>query len=144
MAVLVTGGAGYIGSQTARLLRERGRDVVILDSLELGDERACLGAPLVVGDIADAALVQKAIADHGVDAIVHFAGYKAAGESMEDPGRYFGNNVAKTSALVDAARDAGLDLGAKRAEPEPPPKEEPKKSKKQKSSTNRGLTKAVE
>ncbi|NLV55790.1 MAG: UDP-glucose 4-epimerase GalE [Acidimicrobiales bacterium] len=108
MAVLVTGGAGYIGSQTARLLRERGRDVVILDSLELGDERACLGAPLVVGDIADAALVQKAIADHGVDAIVHFAGYKAAGESMEDPGRYFGNNVAKTSALVDAAREVGV------------------------------------
>lgn len=108
MAVLVTGGAGYIGAHTARLLRERGRDVVVLDSLELGDERACLGAPLVVGDIADADLVKATIADHDVDAIVHFAAYKAAGESMEDPGRYFGNNVAKTSALVDAAREVGV------------------------------------
>lgn len=108
MAVLVTGGAGYIGAHTGRLLRERGRDIVVLDSLEGGDERACLGAPLVIGDIADAALVQKVIADHGVDSIVHFAAYKAAGESMEDPGKYFGNNVAKTSALVDAAREVGV------------------------------------
>lgn len=109
MTVLVTGGAGYIGSHTARLLRERGRDIVILDSLEGGHREAALGAPLVVGDIADADLVTRTITEHGVDSIVHFAAYKAAGESMEDPGKYFGNNVAKTSALVDAARTVGVD-----------------------------------
>ena len=108
MAVLVTGGAGYIGAHTARLLRERGRDVVIYDSLELGRREATLGAPLVVGDIADADLVRATIAEHGIDAIVHFAAYKAAGESMERPGRYFGNNVAKTNALLDAAQEAGV------------------------------------
>lgn len=109
MTVLVTGGAGYIGSHTARLLRDRGRDIVILDSLEGGHPDATLGAPLVVGDIADADLVRRTITEHGVDSIVHFAAYKAAGESMDDPGKYFGNNVAKTSALVDVARTVGVD-----------------------------------
>lgn len=109
MTVLVTGGAGYIGSHTARLLRQRGRDIVILDSLEAGHPEATLGAPLVVGDIADTELVRRTITEHGVDSIVHFAAYKAASESMQDPGKYFGNNVAKTSALVDAARTVGVD-----------------------------------
>jgi len=109
MAILVTGGAGYIGAHTARLLRERGREVVIFDSLELGRREATLGAPLVVGDIADAALVRSTITEHGIDAIVHFAAYKAAGESMEVPGKYFAGNVAKTNALVDAARQEGVD-----------------------------------
>ncbi len=109
MTVLVTGGAGYIGSHTARLLRERGRDIVILDSLEAGHREAALGAPIVEGDIADAEVLRRTIVEHGVDSIVHFAAYKAAGESMEDPGKYFGNNVAKTSAMVDVARTVGVD-----------------------------------
>jgi UDP-glucose-4-epimerase GalE len=102
MTVLVTGGAGYIGSHTVLALRERGTDVVVLDTLELGFEAALLGAPFVEGDIADAPLVQKVVADHGVDAVIHFAGYKNAGESMRDPGRYFANNVAGTAALLRA------------------------------------------
>jgi len=109
MTVLVTGGAGYIGAHTTRLLRERGRDVVVLDSLELGSARATLGAPLVVGDIADGDLVQATIAEHGVESIIHFAAYKAAGESMDQPERYFANNVGKTNAMLDAARQAGVD-----------------------------------
>ncbi len=108
MTVLVTGGAGYIGSHTVALLRQRGRDVVIYDSLELGRPEATLGAPLVVGDIADAELVKATVAEHGVDAVIHFAAYKAAGESMEQPGRYFANNVAKTNTFLDAAREAGV------------------------------------
>ncbi len=109
MTVLVTGGAGYIGSHTVRLLREHGRDVVVLDSLEYGHRAAVLDAPLVVGDTADAGLVTRVVADHGVDAVVHFAAYKAAGESMEQPGRYFANNVAGTNALLEALHAAGVD-----------------------------------
>jgi UDP-glucose-4-epimerase GalE len=108
MSILVTGGAGYIGSHTARLLRERGRDVVVLDSMEFGHTAAVLGAPLVVGDIADRALVLRTIAEHHVDAVIHFAAYKAAGESMEMPERYFINNVGGTAALLDALRESGV------------------------------------
>lgn len=108
MTILVTGGAGYIGSHTVRLLREQGRDVVVLDSLELGHRAAVLDAPLVVGDIADRELVGRVVAEHGVDAVVHFAAYKAAGESMEKPERYFANNVAGTNALLDALGRAGV------------------------------------
>jgi UDP-glucose 4-epimerase len=108
MTVLVTGGAGYIGSHTVRLLRERGRDVVVLDSMEFGHEPAVLGAPLVVGAIDDADLVARTVADHDVDAVIHFAAYKAAGESMEQPSRYFANNVGATNALLEALRTAGV------------------------------------
>ncbi|NDI02237.1 MAG: NAD-dependent epimerase/dehydratase family protein, partial [Actinobacteria bacterium] len=72
MTILVTGGAGYIGSHTVRLLRDLGRDVVVLDSLERADERSLLSAELVVGSIADEALVTKVCRDHDVSAIVHF------------------------------------------------------------------------
>jgi len=109
VTVLVTGGAGYIGSHTVRLLRERGRDVVVLDSMEYGHEPALLGAPLVVGRIDDAELVATTVAEHGVESVIHFAGYKAAGESMEQPGRYFANNVGATNGLLDALATAGVD-----------------------------------
>jgi UDP-glucose-4-epimerase GalE len=108
MAIMVTGGAGYIGAHTARLLTERGRDIVIYDSLEYGRREAALGAPLVVGDIADAEVVTRTIDEHEVDAIVHFAAYKSVDESMKDPARYFAANVGKTNALLDVARRAGV------------------------------------
>ena len=109
MAVLVTGGAGYIGSHTVGALRSRGVDVVVLDTLELGHAAAVADTPLVVGDVADAALVIDTIERHGVDAVVHFAAYKNAGESVQDPGRYFVNNVAGSARLLDACRRAGVD-----------------------------------
>jgi UDP-glucose 4-epimerase len=105
MAVLVTGGAGYIGSHTVRALVEQGRAVVVLDTLETGNTDAVLGAPLVVGDIADGDLVRQLVADHDVDSIIHFAGYKNAGESMLDPGKYFTNNVVGTARLLRAVED---------------------------------------
>jgi UDP-glucose-4-epimerase GalE len=108
MTVLVTGGAGYIGSHTVRGLRERGRDVVVLDTLETGFEAALLGAPLVVGDIADGDLVRRVVHDHGVDGIIHFAGYKNAGESMRLPGRYFANNVVGTARLLGAIEGSSV------------------------------------
>jgi UDP-glucose-4-epimerase GalE len=102
MTILVTGGAGYIGSHTVRLLREQGRDVVVLDTLEFGFRQAVGDTPLVVGDIADEALVEQVCVDHGVTACVHFAAYKNVGMSMQQPGSYWLNNVAGTVHLVEA------------------------------------------
>ena len=108
MTVLVTGGAGYIGSHTVRQLRQLGREVVVLDSLDTGNASAVLDAPLVVGDVADTSLVTKVCADYDVQSIVHFAAHKSVGESMQDPGKYWRNNVAGTVQLVDAAVAAGV------------------------------------
>ena len=102
MTVLVTGGAGYIGSHTVRMLRERGREVVVLDTLELGHRAALLDAELVVGDIRDRELVIDLCRSRGVDAVVHFAAYKNVGESMLEPAKYWRNNVAGTVELVEA------------------------------------------
>ena len=107
--ILVTGGAGYIGSHTVRELRTLGRPVVVLDSLELADGAAVLDAPLVVGDIADHELVVRTCREHDVAAIVHFAAYKNVGESMRNPSKYFRNNVDGTVRLLDAALEAGVD-----------------------------------
>src|SRR5438270_3651657 len=104
MAVLVTGGAGYIGSHTVRQLRRRGDDVVVLDNLEFGHRDAVADTPLVVGDIGDRDLVTDVLSRYRVDSVVHFAAYKAAGESFENPGRYFANNVSATATLLDAAQ----------------------------------------
>ncbi len=104
---LVTGGAGYIGSHTVRALREAGRAVVVLDSLELGRADAVIDAPLIIGDISDEVLVEHTCRDHNVDTIVHFAAYKNVGESMRLPGKYFRNNVDNTVRLLDAAVRAG-------------------------------------
>jgi UDP-glucose-4-epimerase GalE len=102
MTILVTGGAGYIGSHTVRMLREQGRPLVVLDSMELGHRAALLGADLVVGDIRDGDLVQQVCRDHGVTQVVHFAAYKSVGESMQHPEKYWRNNVAGTVELVEA------------------------------------------
>ena len=109
MTVLVTGGAGYIGAHTARALLAGGHEVVVLDSLELGHREMVGEAPLVVGDIADRRLVAAVLREHGVDSCIHFAAYKAAGESMEQPGRYFANNVGGSNALLLALHQGGVD-----------------------------------
>jgi UDP-glucose-4-epimerase GalE len=102
MTILVTGGAGYIGSHTVRMLREQGKPVVVLDSMELGHRAALLGAELVVGDIRDRGLVTDLCRSHGVTQVVHFAAYKNVGESMLEPEKYWMNNVAGTVDLVEA------------------------------------------
>ena len=109
MTVLVTGGAGYIGSHTVRALREGGRDVVVLDSLELGRADAVIDAPVVVGDIADRELVSTTCCEYGVTQLVHFAAYKSVGESMTSPTKYWRNNVAGTVELLDTCLANGVD-----------------------------------
>ena len=108
-STLVTGGAGYIGSHTVRALRDTGRRVVVLDTLELGNADAVGDTPLVVGDIADRELVEQVCHEHDVDEIVHFAAYKSVGESMQQPSKYFANNVDGSRRLLDAAVAAGVD-----------------------------------
>jgi UDP-glucose-4-epimerase GalE len=106
--VLVTGGAGYIGSHTVRALREAGRDVVVFDSLELGRRDAVIDAPLVVGDIRDQDLVTATCNEHGVTQLVHFAAYKSVGESMESPAKYWRNNISGSVELFEACLAAGV------------------------------------
>ena len=108
MTVLVTGGAGYIGSHTVRVLRSLDERVVVIDTLERGTIEALHGAPFEQGDIADGEFVARVIRDHHVTDIVHFAAYKSAGESMEHPGMYWQNNVQGTVHLVEAAMRAGV------------------------------------
>jgi len=109
MAILVTGGAGYIGSHTVRALRAASADVVVLDSLEHGNRQAIPGVPLVEASIADAPAVIAACKEHDVTQVVHFAAYKAVGESMEQPAKYWLNNVAGSVQLVEALLSAGVD-----------------------------------
>src|SRR5271154_5360977 len=95
--VLVTGGAGYIGSHTVYALLDRGDKVVVLDNLSTG-VKAQVGeaAGFVQGDVADEGLVKKVIADHGVDAVIHFAGSIVVPDSVADPLGYYENNVVKS------------------------------------------------
>ena len=107
MNVLVTGGAGYIGSHVVIELLDRGHQVVVIDDLstgrrELVDQRA----RLVVGDIADAEKVRAIMADHAVEAVMHFAGSIVVPESVEEPLKYYLNNTAKTRTLLQTCLDA--------------------------------------
>lgn len=109
MTVLVTGGAGYIGSHTVRRLIDEGRDVVVLDSLEFGEASRVDSVPLVRADVADERAVRRACRKYSVDSVIHFAAYKAVGESMEQPLRYWNNNVGGTIALVRTLLANGVD-----------------------------------
>jgi UDP-glucose-4-epimerase GalE len=109
VTVLVTGGAGYIGAHTVRALRGANRKVVVLDTLERGNREAVVDAELIVGDIADQELVGKICKEHSVTSVVHFAAYKAVGESMEKPEMYWSNNVASTERLLAVLAENQVD-----------------------------------
>ena len=98
----MTGGAGYIGSHSAKALREAGHRVVIYDNLSAGHRGATLGAPLVVGDIGDVAAVRRAIRDSGATAVMHFAAWLAVPDSVRDPIGYYRNNVLGTLGTLEA------------------------------------------
>ena len=104
MAILVTGGAGYIGSHMVYNLLAGGEQVVVLDNLTTGfDWAVAQGARLVTGDIADQALVDKLIAEHGIEAIIHFAGSIVVPESVSDPLGYYKNNTVNSRGLIECA-----------------------------------------
>lgn len=108
MRVLVTGGAGYIGSITTRTLLDAGHEVVVLDTLEKGRREAVdPRATLIVGDVGDSALVGSAL--EGADAVMHLAGYIEVAESQADPARYFDNNVTRPRAMLAAMAEQGVE-----------------------------------
>ncbi len=108
--ILVTGGAGYVGAVSVEAFVAAGHDVVVLDDLSTGHRAAVPdGARLVVGDYGDRATVSVLLADQRIEAILHCASRSLVGESLEEPARYFGDNVAGGITLVEAARQAGVD-----------------------------------
>lgn len=109
MTVLVTGGAGYIGSHAVLALRDAGRSVVVIDNLATGFAWAVPDdVPLIEGDIADQALVERIVAELGVRAIMHFAGSVVVPDSVADPLGYYLNNTVKSRALIESAVRAGV------------------------------------
>jgi UDP-arabinose 4-epimerase len=108
MNILLTGGAGYIGSHTARVVSLAGHQPVVFDNLSTGYRHNVKWGPLVEGSLENAALLRAAMEQHRIDAVIHFAAFIAVGESVRDPRKYFRNNVAGTLALLDAMLDTGV------------------------------------
>ena len=109
MNILVTGGAGYIGSITAQVLLEAGHTVVVYDNLCHGYRAAVpKGATFVLGDLHDRAALDAAFEEHEPDAVMHFAAFIEAGEYMREPGRFFHNNVAGSLNLIEATAAHGV------------------------------------
>lgn len=109
MRILVTGGAGYIGATTVRLLVSEGHDVTVYDNLSKGHREAIPdGVPLIVGDVGDRHALDAAIQKHRPEAVLHFAAFIEAGESMQAPEKYFRNNSAGTLTLLEAMLGNGV------------------------------------
>lgn len=107
-AILVAGGAGYIGSHACKALKAAGFQPVTLDNLSTGYRAAVKWGPLVQADIRDRAAVTQAVSDHGVVAAIHFAAFSLVGESVRDPAKYYDNNVGAAVAFADALIGAGV------------------------------------
>ena len=109
MKILVTGGAGYIGSITAQELIKAGHQAVIFDSLVHGHKRAVADFKMVVGEIQDKQLLSRVLKEERIEAVIHFAAFIEMGESMQDPYKYFENNVYGSLQLMKAMVETGVD-----------------------------------
>lgn len=107
--ILVTGGAGYIGSHTVRKLKEAGYNPIIFDNLSNGHREAVKGFNFVQGDILDREILEKTIKTKKIEAIVHFAGFIEVGESVKDPEKYFKNNILGSFNLISACKDSKVN-----------------------------------
>jgi UDP-glucose-4-epimerase GalE len=105
--VVVTGGAGYVGSHAAKALRQAGHRVVIFDNLSAGHRAAALGAPLIEGDIADVDAMRRALRESRASAVMHFAAWLSVGDSVRDPAGYYRNNVVGTLGTLEAMAAEG-------------------------------------
>ncbi len=108
-SILVTGGAGYIGSHVVKLLGERGESIVVLDDLSTGNRDAVLHGVFVQGNTADAELVSNVMQKHNVATVMHFAAHTIVPESVENPLKYYRNNTSATRTLLECASDAGIE-----------------------------------
>ena len=109
MKVLVTGGAGYVGSHTCKALARAGHEPVVYDNLSTGHRWAVKWGPCVVADIADPATLEAALRDHRIDAVIHFAGSCYVEESIRDPMKYFRNNVLGSEVLLESMMRCGVE-----------------------------------
>lgn len=107
-AVLVTGGAGYIGSHVVRQLAEAGENVVVLDNLSTGFADAVLYGELIVGDTGDRQLVRRILDEHRIEAVMHFAAHTVVPESVRDPLKYYANNTVNSRTLLECCHEAGV------------------------------------
>jgi UDP-glucose 4-epimerase len=107
-SILVTGGAGYIGSHVVLQLRARGEQVVVLDDLSTGFKQAVLDTPLVVGKVGDRDLVMEILRTHAVDTVLHFAAHTIVPESVANPLKYYGNNTCSTRTLLQCCVETGV------------------------------------
>src|SRR5271165_5861619 len=108
MQILVTGGAGYIGSHAVRLFLDRGHEVWVYDSLALGHRAAVPAERLVVGDLNETHRIDQVLVEKRVEAVVHFAAWAAVGESVQHPAKYYQNNLVNTLNLMECLRRAGV------------------------------------
>jgi UDP-arabinose 4-epimerase len=128
--ILVTGGAGYIGSHTCKELAQAGFTPVTFDNLENGHREAVKWGPLIEGDLSDKALIDSVMQEYSIKAVTHFAAFTQVAESMEDPGSYFRNNVTNTFNVLESMRDNNVNAivfsstGATYGKPESMPMDE--------------------
>ncbi|ULL13231.1 UDP-glucose 4-epimerase GalE [Paenibacillus sp. H1-7] len=108
MAIMVTGGAGYIGSHTVAELLARNEEVVVVDNLQQGHRQAVLGGKLYVGDLRDADFLDTVFKENEIEAVIHFAANSLVGESMQNPGKYYHNNVYGTLCLLEKMNEYGV------------------------------------
>ena len=106
--ILVTGGAGYIGSHVVRQLGDAGENVITLDNLSTGFEAAVTSGELIIGDTGDAALLDRIFAEHDIDTVMHFAAHTVVPESVSDPLKYYGNNTASSRTLLERSHAHGV------------------------------------
>src|SRR4051794_30265185 len=108
MRILITGGAGYIGSHAVRLFLARGHDVWVYDNLSCGHRRAVPAERLLVADLSELHRLDHALVEHRIEAVVHFAAFAYVGESVQDPAKYYQNNLVNTLNLLDLLRRHGV------------------------------------
>src|SRR5262249_4411842 len=108
MAILVVGGAGYIGSHAGRELEKAGHDVWVLDNLSQGHAQAARADRLIEGDLLDQASLEAALRGRKIDAVMHFAAFALVPESVSNPAKYYRNNLVGTLNLLDAMRALGV------------------------------------
>lgn len=102
MAILVCGGAGYIGSHAVKALLDKGKEVVVVDNLVTGHKKAVTGGKLYIGDLHDGEFLDKVFTENSIESVIHFAAFSLVGESVTEPFKYYDNNVSGTLSLLEA------------------------------------------